>query len=160
MKNMKRTLRLSLTSLALAVALGAAGYSQAQRHDERPHGITKPASAASKDKGAAPALAAGGSVQAQSKLLPGTPVQAGPVDRTIAIDSGTRWVNVKHNETVQFVVKDASGDQSFAFRFDALDSRYPAKLSEIAPKALSVKDVIVFVDHSTNPATEGGQLNR
>ncbi len=125
MKSMKRAIRLSLTSLALAAALGA-----------------------------------GGTVQAQSKSLPGTPMQAGPVDRTIVIDSGTRWVNVKHNEIVQFVVKDASGEQSFAFRFDALDSRYPAKLSEIAPKALSAKDLTVYVDHSTNPATEGGQLNR
>ena len=125
MKSTKCAIRLSLTTLALAAALGVAG-----------------------------------TVQAQSGSLPGTPVQAGPVDRTIAIDSGTRWVNVKHNEIVQFVVKDASSEQSFAFRFDALDSRYPAKLSEIAPKALSVKDVIVYVDHSTNPLTEGSQLNR
>ena len=115
MKSTNRAIRLSLTSLAFAVALGAGGYAQAQSGS------------------------------------PGTPVQAGPVDRTTVIDSGTRWVNVKHNETVRFVVKDASGEQSFAWRFDALDSRYPAKLSELAPKALPVKDVTVYVDHGTNP---------
>ena len=106
------------------------------------------------------ALGAGGTVQAQLKSLPGTPVQAAAAERTIVIDSGTRWVNVKHNETVNFVVKGASAEQSFAFRFDALDSSYPAKLSAIAPKALSVKDVTVYVDHSTNPITEGGKIDQ
>ena len=116
MKTMKRTIRLSLTSLALAAALGV-----------------------------------GGNVQAQSGS-PGTPVQAGrPVDRNVFVDSNTRWINVRHNETVQFVVVQPSGQQSFAFRFDGLDSAYPTKLLAIAPKALSVRDVPIYVDHATNP---------
>ena len=113
MKNMKRAIRLSLTSMVFAAALGA-----------------------------------GGTVQAQSGSLPGTPVQAGQVDRTIDIDSGTRWIRVNYGETIKFVVKQASGDQSFSWRFDGYNSDYPTKLSAIAPKALSVKDLPIYVGHS------------
>src|SRR5690349_14270888 len=46
--------------------------------------------------------------------LLGSAVQPSSVNRTVSIDSGTRWVNVRQGEVVGFV----SNGQEFAWQFD------------------------------------------
>jgi hypothetical protein len=64
----------------------------------------------------------------------------GMVDRTIAIDDKTKWINVTEGETVRFLV----GGKSFAWIFDSYDQG--KDLKQIAPKGmLGDRPVKVYV---------------
>lgn len=68
-------------------------------------------------------------------------------DRTITVESGTRWVNVRRYEMIRFVVKPASGTSSeFIRRMDLLSNK-PYPLSKLAPEELapSLAGVMVYV---------------
>ena len=63
--------------------------------------------------------------------------------RTVAVNSGTRWINVKHGETVSFVV---DGTQPVTWNFSGVDAK--VDLPEIVPGASRVS---VYVDQTGNP---------
>lgn len=81
----------------------------------------------------------------------GTPLhgQAVGVDRSIPLDSGTRWVNVTGGEKVRFVL----GGQSFDWLFDTHLSTPVFDLSDIAPKGFIDRSLKVYV--SPDPSSMG-----
>jgi len=56
-------------------------------------------------------------------------------DRTITVTGDTKWINVNHDEVVQFT----SNGREFTWYFDGVNQPRPFDLSEIAPAG--------FVDH-------------
>lgn len=69
------------------------------------------------------------------------------VDRTVIVEPGARWVNVKRGEVVQFVVKASGGaPHEFIRRID-VQSNKPYSLSRLAPEewASGLVDVMVYV---------------
>jgi len=81
--------------------------------------------------------------------LSGTPSSPAAATRTVQVDPGVRWINVSYGETVNFVVRDAGQEKTFAWRFDGTQSRLA--LSDIAPVASSAT---IYVDQSANPLLE------
>jgi hypothetical protein len=76
-------------------------------------------------------------------------------ERTVRIDSNTRWVNVKRMETVRFELGHGSDAKAFTWRFDGQPQRW-MKLNEIAPEgALGAHDVTVYV--ARNEQLDGGR---
>jgi hypothetical protein len=69
----------------------------------------------------------------------GSAVGAGSTQRTIKIDSNTRYVNVTEGDTVTFT----NGDQMVSWQFDGVNRDFP--LSEIFPAADNAQNVEVFV---------------
>ena len=70
----------------------------------------------------------------------GSPVDPHFTQRTIVIDSHTRYVNVKHGEAVTI----RNGDQSLAWNFDGIGAAF--KLSQIMPSAATGQPVEVYVE--------------
>jgi hypothetical protein len=56
--------------------------------------------------------------------------RGGGISRTVVIDDKTKWVNVKEDEIIRFVV----GAKSFAWVFDLYDQN--ADLRQLAPKGM------------------------
>jgi hypothetical protein len=74
----------------------------------------------------------------------GTPVTEGRADRVIAIDPGTRVVNVDENQIVRFVVHGSAGrGESFMWQFNGSRSVIP--LAAIAPDGVVTHPVDVYV---------------
>jgi hypothetical protein len=73
----------------------------------------------------------------------GSPVHgsAKSLDRSIAIDSSTRWVNVTGGETIQFRV----GGESFLWHFDTYNYSPVFDLREIAPGGSIDRPIKVYV---------------
>lgn len=72
----------------------------------------------------------------------GSPVHDASVDRIIALDAGTRWVNVTGGEVVKFV----AGGKSFSWSFDTYGTAPVFDLGRIAPEGtLSGRPVKVYV---------------
>lgn len=69
----------------------------------------------------------------------GSAVNPQYTQRTIVVDANTRFVNVKHGETV--TIKD--GDESVSWNFDGLRPSF--MLSTILPAAATGKPVQVYV---------------
>lgn len=69
----------------------------------------------------------------------GEAVHANASQRTIVIDSNTRYINVSHGETV--TLRD--GDTTAVWFFDGLNGSFP--LSKILPSAAGDKPVQVYV---------------
>ncbi len=92
-------------------------------------------------------LAAAPSFAIDKADFSGSPAQSAAAARTVNVDAGIRWINVSYGETVRFVVPEAGGQKTFAWRFDGLAPQ--VKLSDIAPVAGS--PVTIYVDQSTNP---------
>ena len=65
--------------------------------------------------------------------------RGGGISRTVVIDDKTKWVNVKEDETIRFVV----GAKSFAWVFDMYDQ--DADLRQLAPKGMLDRTVKVYV---------------
>jgi hypothetical protein len=59
--------------------------------------------------------------------------RGGGINRTVVIDDKTKWVNVKEDEIIRFVV-GAGGQKSFAWVFDLQDQN--ADLRQLAPKGM------------------------
>ncbi len=76
--------------------------------------------------------------------LLGGPAQPSAAHRTVSIDSGTRWVNVRQGETVGFV----SNGREFAWSFDGAVSSFD--LGMIAPQGMIDHDVRVQVEPLSN----------
>jgi heavy-metal resistance protein CzcE len=72
--------------------------------------------------------------------LLGSAVQPSSVNRTVSIDSGTRWVNVRQGEVVGFV----SNGQEFAWQFDGPVNSF--NLGMIAPEGM--------IDHAVRVQVE------
>src|SRR5260370_1607378 len=85
----------------------------------------------------AASLAATASVT-EADLL-GNPAQASVAQRTISIDSKTRWITVERGEVVKFV---ANG-QEFAWAFNGMSSSFA--LNRIAPSGALDRDLKVYV---------------
>ena len=88
------------------------------------------------------ATSASPSVAAQDgvSFLLGGPAPMSALQRTIAIDANTRWVNVNNDEVVNF----SADGTTFAWRFAALGSR-PFDLREVAPANTLSQAVTVYV---------------
>jgi len=69
----------------------------------------------------------------------GKPAQPSVAQRTISIDSKTRWITVERGEVVKFV---ASG-QEFAWAFNGMSSSFA--LNRIAPSGTLNRDLKVYV---------------
>lgn len=69
----------------------------------------------------------------------GEAVATNAVQRTVIVDSTTRYINVAHGETV--TIRD--GDKSVQWCFDGLSGSFP--LSTILPSAAGDKPVHVYV---------------
>jgi hypothetical protein len=93
---------------------------------------------------AAPAFALEKDHHIGTRVQPAAAAEAG---RVIVVDSGTRWVNVDHGETVLFRVNGPSGQTTQVWRFDGIDLRFP--FSEVSPDA--PKPLLVYVNQQTNP---------
>ena len=76
--------------------------------------------------------------------------QGGGITRTVVIDAKTKWVNVKEDETIRFVVGGAGGQKSFAWVFDMQDQS--ADLRQLAPKGMLDRSIRVYVA----PVRSGG----
>jgi hypothetical protein len=63
------------------------------------------------------------------------------VDRTIVIDSSTRWVNVNGGDVIRFI---ANG-QSFDYRFNSYTQSHVYDLGKIAPTGALNRSVKVYV---------------
>lgn len=63
--------------------------------------------------------------------------------RHVAVNSDTRWIEVKEGETVQFDVNH----QSFVWRFDGAKTSSEIDLNKIAPAGLLKNKVEVYIDH-------------
>ena len=59
--------------------------------------------------------------------------QGGGINRTVVIDDKTKFINVKEDETIRFVV-GAGGKKSFAWVFDMQDQN--TDLRQLAPKGM------------------------
>jgi len=87
--------------------------------------------------GAAPLAFAG---QAHEDQVEPAVHRGGGISRTVVIDDKTKWVNVKEDETIRFVV----GAKSFAWVFDMQDQN--TDLRDLAPKGtLSDRPIRVYV---------------
>ena len=72
----------------------------------------------------------------------GSPVHDARADRTVTLDSSTKWVNVTGGETVKFV----AGGKSFSWSFDTYGTAPVFDLDRIAPAGvLSGSTVKVYV---------------
>ncbi len=74
-----------------------------------------------------------------------TPMASSPAQRTILVDSGTRWINVNYGETVRFVLPGAGEENSFTWRFDGLGNQ--VQLSELFPGAAQIP---IYVNQDDN----------
>ena len=77
---------------------------------------------------------------ARGDLL-GVPSIDAPGQRTITIDTGTRWVNVTSGETVRFIV----GARSFTWNFQTGVTINKFDLTRIAPAGLLTQAITVYV---------------
>jgi len=73
-------------------------------------------------------------------------------DRTIAIDSKTKWVNVQHFEVVRFV----SNGREFSWYFDGEAQPRPFDLTQLAPAGFIDHSVTVYVSPSGRDLIGGG----
>jgi hypothetical protein len=92
-------------------------------------------------------LAAAPSFAITKADLTGSPAPSAAALRTVHVEPGIRWINVRYGETVNFVVRGAGEEKTFAWRFDGLKNQLA--LSDIAPVAAS--PVTIYVDQSNNP---------
>jgi hypothetical protein len=95
-----------------------------------------------------PAEAADLNPSAKLVKLMGDPATPESAERTITINSETKYINVVGGETVKFVV----GDKTFAWHFDGPFSSF--KLNQVAPEGML--DHVVTVYASPNPLYIGG----
>lgn len=66
----------------------------------------------------------------------GTPLHQGTPDRVVTIGTDAKWVNVRYDEAVKFVVPGSTGaEKSFMWRFDTLN-RSVIDLHQVAPAGL------------------------
>ena len=104
------------------------------------------------------------SLTLSSALLAGSALAAGPAGtaadfgsgavadatvETIQLNRHTKYVNVNDGDTVKFV----SNGKSFTWHFDTFQNKTVLDLSAIAPKALALNGVHVYV--GTNPLYQG-----
>ena len=90
-----------------------------------------------------------GAATMRADLL-GEPAQAASAERTIAtalagrtidINGGTKWVNVKHGEVIRFV----SNGREFTWYFDGVSQPRPFDMAQIAPAGFLDHGVKVYV---------------
>ena len=67
------------------------------------------------------------------------PVEA--ATRQITLTPDTKWINVKHGESVNFM----AGGKSFAWNFYTLRSETSFDLATIAPKDINLQQIRVYV---------------
>jgi hypothetical protein len=69
---------------------------------------------------------------------------AAPTDssRTINVTSSMKWVEVKHGETVKFVV----AGKDFAWKFDVPDTQGKFSMNKIAPLGVLDRNVDIYMD--------------
>jgi len=93
---------------------------------------------------------------AQTAVSNGYGVQIAPeqAQRTIRIDSKTRWVNVTHREDIRFVVGQGDESKVFAWRFDGAP-QLPFKLNKIEPAAAAIGSQDITVYMARNIEMEG-----
>lgn len=68
--------------------------------------------------------------------------QAIDATRTITIDAGTKYVDVKTGETINFNI----GDKSFTWNFDGTTGRSKFGMDKIAPPRLLTHKVMIYID--------------
>ena len=74
-------------------------------------------------------------------LIANTTASGASVDRTIVIDSNTRWVNVNGGDVIRFV---ANG-QTFDYRFNSYTHSKVYDLGKIAPAGALNRSLKVYV---------------
>lgn len=65
--------------------------------------------------------------------------------RKIIVEQNTRWINVKNDEIVTFVV----GEQSFTYQVKANTNTQSFSFGEIAPTGISVPQILVYVSQAS-----------
>lgn len=130
-------MKTKLATLTLAALLSAAGTTAALAHEDYSEGaslhwLTHVAQATSQPTA--------------NQSAPFGYAVAGPADRSVAIDSGTRYLNVTRLETVQI----NAGGKSVTWKFDTLGTQsFP--LSQVVP---GLDGVTVYI--AENPSYQGG----
>lgn len=71
----------------------------------------------------------------------GSAIPAAAATRQITLTPGTKWVNVKYGESVNFMAEG----KSFAWNFYTLHSESSFDLAAIAPKDINVQQIRVYV---------------
>lgn len=71
----------------------------------------------------------------------GNAISTTAATRQITLTPGTKWINVKHGESVNFVAQG----KSFAWNFYTLRSDTNFDLAAIAPKDLNMQQIRVYV---------------
>ncbi len=91
---------------------------------------------------AASTLALGVSLSAAAtpSFLYGGPVSPVHAERSIVIQPDTSWTNVKHGETIRFVV----GGREFGWKFDGPTHSFD--LRRVAPEGLLTKPLTVYIE--------------
>ena len=83
---------------------------------------------------------------AESTALMGTMVDASQATRTITISPSTKYVNVKEDDTVRFVVND----KAFGYRFDGVNQGGSIDLQQVAPQGMLDHTVTAYI--AVNPS--------
>lgn len=86
------------------------------------------------------------SQNAAPSFLLGSAAATTTATRTIALDAGTRWVNVRGDEVVRFT----TGSTEFAWRFDGPGGR-SFDLRAVAPAGALAQAVTVYVQVKVIP---------
>jgi hypothetical protein len=98
--------------------------------------------------GAAPLAFAG---QAHEDQVEPAVHRGGGISRTVVIDEKTKWINVREDETIRFVVGGAGEQKNFAWKFDMSDR--DVDLRQLAPKGLlGDRSIRVYVSPSQSSA--------
>jgi uncharacterized cupredoxin-like copper-binding protein len=80
----------------------------------------------------------------------GHPAQLAAAQRTIVINAKTKWVNVKHGETVRFV----AGGQEFTWDFDGMSSSF--ELNRVAPAGALGRKVTAYISPNDQDISSNG----
>lgn len=89
------------------------------------------------------------SASAAASILIGESAPVSSAQRTVVIDSNTKWVNVTQDEVVKFVVNG----REFAWDFDGLPQRID--LATIAPAGTLDHPVLAYVAPSPDRVPDG-----
>lgn len=73
----------------------------------------------------------------------GTPIEDGSVEREIAINSTTRFVNVQHNERVRFI--NTQNGQRMDWQFDTLRVSSVIAFQPVAKNLLGQQQLTVYI---------------
>ncbi|HKB62422.1 MAG TPA: CzcE family metal-binding protein [Burkholderiales bacterium] len=80
----------------------------------------------------------------------GHAAQLAAAQRTIVINAKTKWVNVKHGETVRFV----AGGQEFTWDFDGMSSSF--ELNRVAPAGALGRKVTAYISPNDQDISSNG----